>query len=304
MFLGYALYAGRLWTRQKSMLEDSIQRKGPRPKMVKHWNSQSQMEQSNCLEEISVSENPPQCGTQLKEKKKEKRCEELQRWSSWRIGRFPQLIETMMVDREARNDFCSIEGNDIYRTTLDVLQESRIEYDWNIDGDRNLPELRTGFTQFTTLTKKPPDGYMWSGERLTQIQTTTRPDHLWPEISSWMSKSRSTKGKAAMSYRETEARQCANFEGHLFYRSGWSGVQGNHQKTQKKMELPMEAAMPFKLKTFRHRETCSESYEIRKSKYACIMEAHESTREHLERTLPKDHGYRVAGKEVQLRESL
>ena len=36
MFLGYALYAGRIWTRQKSMLEDSIQRKCPRPKMVKH----------------------------------------------------------------------------------------------------------------------------------------------------------------------------------------------------------------------------------------------------------------------------
>ena len=25
-------------------------------------------------------------------------------------------------------------------------------------------------------------GYMWSGERLTKIQTTTRPDHVWPEV--------------------------------------------------------------------------------------------------------------------------
>ena len=27
-----------------------------------------------------------------------------------------------------------------------------------------------------------PKGYMWSGERLTQIQTTTRQDSVWPEV--------------------------------------------------------------------------------------------------------------------------
>ena len=30
--------------------------------------------------------------------------------------------------------------------------------------------------------KNPPDGYMWSGERLTRKQLTSRPDHLWPEL--------------------------------------------------------------------------------------------------------------------------
>ena len=30
--------------------------------------------------------------------------------------------------------------------------------------------------------KKPPDRDMWSGERLTKRQATSRPDHLWPEI--------------------------------------------------------------------------------------------------------------------------
>ena len=38
------------------------------------------------------------------------------------------------------------------------------------------------FTQFTPLSEKPPDGYMWSGERLTKRQATIRPDHLWPEL--------------------------------------------------------------------------------------------------------------------------
>ena len=45
----------------------------------------------------------------------------------------------------------------------------------------------------------------------------------------------------------------------------------------------------------RCRETCGES-DTRRSKYACILEAHESTRKRLERTLPKDHEDRIAGK--------
>ena len=34
----------------------------------------------------------------------------------------------------------------------------------------------------TLIEEKPPDGYMWSGEKLTKRQVTSRPDHLWPEL--------------------------------------------------------------------------------------------------------------------------
>ena len=71
---------------------------------------------------------------------------------------------------------------DVSRTThanLDVKQEKRIDDYWNIDP-------WTGFTQFTLLEEKLPDGYMWSGEILTRKQRTSRPDHLWPEL--WKSK--------------------------------------------------------------------------------------------------------------------
>ena len=42
---------------------------------------------------------------------------------------------------------------------------------------------------------KPPDGYTWSGERLTKTQTTSRPDYLWPEIWKDMSEAAQRKGK-------------------------------------------------------------------------------------------------------------
>ena len=53
---------------------------------------------------------------------------------------------------------------------MDVKQEKRIDDYWNIDGSRDLSDPWTGFTQFTLLDEKAPDGYMWSGVRLTRKQ--------------------------------------------------------------------------------------------------------------------------------------
>ena len=55
---------------------------------------------------------------------------------------------------------------DVTRTThtnLDVKQEKRIDDYWNIDGSRDLSDPWTGFTQFTLLEEKAPDGYMCPG---------------------------------------------------------------------------------------------------------------------------------------------
>ena len=74
---------------------------------------------------------------------------------------------------------------DVTRTThtnLDVKQEKRIDDYCNIDGSRDLSDPWTGFTQFSLLEEKVPDGYMWSGVRMTRKQLTSRPDHLWPEL--------------------------------------------------------------------------------------------------------------------------
>ena len=57
---------------------------------------------------------------------------------------------------------------DVSRTThtnLDVKQEKRIDDYWNIDGSRELSDAWTGFTQFTSMEEKPPEGFMWSGWR-------------------------------------------------------------------------------------------------------------------------------------------
>ena len=185
-----------------------------------------------------------------------------------------QQIDAMMDDREARSDSWSIEGKYIHRhhvepgvqltvprkksfpiplryidlirrthTTLDVLQERCIDDDWNVDGGRELSEPWTDFTQFTMLNEKLPDGHVWSGERLTKIQATTRPDHLWSEIWSGMSKDSSTKSTAAVGYREAEDRPCAKVERHLSINPHCKEFKETISNARKKLELPMEAAM-------------------------------------------------------------
>ena len=119
-------------------------------------------------------------------------------------GSLPPPQDSFPDAGEAKNDFWSMSGNfkyrhhveprvklyspkeesfpiplkyiDVSRTTqtnLDVMQEKRIDDYWNIDGSRDLSDYWTGFTQFTPLEEKPPDGYMWSGLRLTKRQITS-----------------------------------------------------------------------------------------------------------------------------------
>ena len=80
---------------------------------------------------------------------------------------------------------------DVSRTTHDVMQERRIDEYWNVDGSRDVSGSWTSFTQFTVLNEKPPDGYMWSGVRLTKRQAASRPDHSRPEL--WTKSARNAK---------------------------------------------------------------------------------------------------------------
>ena len=146
-------------------------------------------------------------------------------------GSFPQPHDSLPVAGEAIHDFWSMSGSFMYRhhveprvklyslreelfpiplkyidvtrtthTNLDVKQEKRIDDYWNIDGSRDLSDPWTGFTQFTLLDEKAPDGYTWSGGRLTRKQLTSRPDHLWPEL--WKSMGKNAKLKEKQKWAE------------------------------------------------------------------------------------------------------
>ena len=56
--------------------------------------------------------------------------------------------------------------------------------------------LGTGFTQFTLLDEKPPDGYTWSGGRLTRKQLTSRPESSMARVMEVNGKECQAEGKA------------------------------------------------------------------------------------------------------------
>ena len=69
------------------------------------------------------------------------------------------------------------------------------------------------------------------------------------------------------------------------------------KNARRKLEVPMPAAMPCKIRRRKYKETCR-TPDTRKTKYACIVEADESTRKRLEGTLHKDHEDHIAGKGI------
>ena len=188
---------------------------------------------------------------------------------------------------------------DVTRTThtnLDVMFERRIDDSWNIDGSRDLSDSWTGFTQFTLLGEKPPEGYMWSRVRLTRKQLTIRPDHLWREIWKTMGKHAKLKEKQKWSHEKLHLENARKLRGIYFIDPEDKEFKETIKNARKKLETSVAPAMPCKTcKKSKNGETRSKTNDF-KSKFACILEASESTRLRMEESLPNYQEDLIAGK--------
>ena len=108
---------------------------------------------------------------------------------------------------------------DVSRTThtnLNVMQESRIDDHWITDGSRDLSDSWTGFTSFTLLDEKLPDGFLWSEGRLTKRQATSRPDHFWPELWRGMARNAQLREKQKWSIEKPNLDNARRLRGIYF----------------------------------------------------------------------------------------
>ena len=237
-------------------------------------------------------------------------------------GSLPQPQDSFPDAGEAINDFWSVSGSFIYRhhvepqvklyspreesfpiplkytdvsgtthTNLDVKQEKRIDDYWNIDGSRDLSDPWTGFTQFTPLEEKAPDGYMWSGDRLTRKQLTSRPDHLWPELWKSMGKHAKLKEKQKWSNEKIHLDHSRKLRWIYFIDPEDTEFKETIKNARKKLETSVAPAMSCKIL-----KNCGSdvSNKIR-TKLACILEADESTRLRMGNSIPHHHEDHVAG---------
>ena len=189
-------------------------------------------------------------------------------------GSLPPPQDSLPDAGEVLNDFWSIPGNfkyrhhveprvklysprkesfpiplkftDVSRTTntnLDVMQESHIDDDWNIDGPRDLSDSWTAFTQFTLLSEKPPEGHMWSGGRFTRQQLTSRPDHLWPELWEKMGMNAKLKERQKWSHEKPQLDNARNLRGIYFIDPEDKEFKETIKNARKKLETPVAPAM-------------------------------------------------------------
>ena len=152
---------------------------------------------------------------------------------------------------------------------MDVKQEKRIDDYWNIDGSRYLSDPWTGFTQFTLLDEKAPDGYMWSGARLTRKQLTSRPDHLWPELWKSMGKNAKLKEKQKWSEEKIHLENARKLRGIYFIDPEDKEFKETIKNARKKLETSVAPAMPCKIMkncgncvTDENKQDNSESYAV------------------------------------------
>ena len=160
---------------------------------------------------------------------------------------------------------------DVSRTTqtnLDLKQQTRIDDYWNIDGSRDLSDPWTGFTQFTLLEEKPPDGYMWSGDRPTKRQATSRPDHLWPELWRGMARNAKLREKHKWAIEKPKLDNARRLRGIYLIDPEDKEFKETIKNARKKLETPMAPAMPCKTrKKNKYGETRSKTNDF-KSNFA------------------------------------
>ena len=237
-------------------------------------------------------------------------------------GLFHHLHDSFPDAGEAINDFRSMSGSFIYRhhveprvelyspreesfpiplkyidvtrtthTNLDVKLEKRIDDYWNIDGSRDLSDPWTGFTQFTLLDEKAPDGYTWSGGRLTRKQLTSRPDHLWPELWKSMGKNAKLKEKQKWAEEKIHLDNARKLRGTNFIDPEDKEYKETIKNARKKLETSVAPAMPCKIM-----KNCGNGSDKYTTKLACILEANESTRMRMGNSAPHNHEDHIAGK--------
>ena len=141
--------------------------------------------------------------------------------------------------------------------------------------------------------KKLPDGYMWSWERLTRKQLTSRPDHLWPEISKTMGKNAKLKENQNWSNEKLHLENARKLRGIYFSDLEDKEFKETIKNARKKLETSVAPAMFCKIM----KKNCGSGGSNKiKTKLACILEADEFTRLRMGNSLPNHHEDHITGK--------
>ena len=215
-------------------------------------------------------------------------------------------------DGEANSDFWSISGDFIYRhrvepqvklfvptegSYIDWCRRNILKITGMLMEKENCRMHGPGCTRFILLNEKPPDGYTWSGRRLTRKQTTSRPDNvgpdMWKHVSDESKKKRKEKQKWTIEKPTLD--NARRLRGTYLIDPDDQEFKDIMKNARGKLEVPMPASMPCQIQLESFWATCSVGKDC-KTKYACMVEADESLRIRMEGAPHRYHEDHIAGK--------
>ena len=88
---------------------------------------------------------------------------------------------------------------------------------------------------------------MWSGERLTRKQLTSKPDHLWPELWDKMRKNAKLKEKQKWSNEKLHLDNARKLREIYFIDPEDKEFKETFKNARKKLETSVAPAMPCKI---------------------------------------------------------
>ena len=127
------------------------------------------------------------------------------------------------------------------------MLEKQIEDYWNVDGERELSDAWTVFTRFVLLEERSPEGYTWSGWRLTRKHTTSRPDNVWPDMWKFMSDTAKKKAKQRWAIEKPKVDNARQLRGMFFIEPNDEEFKLTMKAARRKLEVPIPAAMHCKI---------------------------------------------------------
>ena len=145
-----------------------------------------------------------------------------------------------------------------------------------------------GFTKFTLLKDKPPKGYMWSGRRLTKIQTTTRPhgQNYGPKMVKPLRDEKNKNGKT----RSQNSTMLDDWVESTVVDPDDEDYKEILKSARRKLERPVAPATPCKRQPSITKVVAKPEFGSEKNSktvYGCLVESHESTRQRAESSQSK-----------------
>ena len=115
-----------------------------------------------------------------------------------------------------------------------------------ISMDQEIYPILGQVSPSSLLSKKLPEGNVWSGERLTKRQATSRPDHLWPELWRGMAWNAKLREKHKWSDEQPKLDNARRLQRICFIETEDMEFKEIIKNARRKMETPMAPAMPCK----------------------------------------------------------